>query len=323
MTANDLLVLLRGKGVELAPVGGDLRVSGPPGVLSAELRGLIAASKPELLTLVVAEHAVTMTADGRDILAALSDRGIVVRLAEDGRPWAGPAELITESDRARLAEHRDAVLAALRAEAPASPPEGSEVGSEPAPVPAAPPVCPQCGQQDYMPLGGGWRRCWSCGGRWGPAGHQDPGDPPDLNLTAASLGLTRQPRIVILPRPSEELASSSPEAAIDEAAADYPKGVLCHRDGCRGLGWRRNAETSGWRCRACDGALLPDGSDDLHRHTDDVLAKQEPNGPEPLGVLCRGHGCGGLRWRWDATTGAWRCGKCGGPLPPWLLKEGV
>jgi DNA polymerase I len=116
MTARDLRTLLRGTGVELVSVGGDLRVSCPTGALSAELRGLIAARKAELLTLVVAEA--NLAADGRDILAVLADRGIAVRLAEDGRPWAGPAELIDEADQALLAAHRDAVLAALGSAVP-------------------------------------------------------------------------------------------------------------------------------------------------------------------------------------------------------------
>ncbi len=40
--------------------------------------------------------------------------------------------------------------------------------------------CPACHVMDYLPLGNGWRRCWRCGHRWGPAGTTDPGDPPDL-----------------------------------------------------------------------------------------------------------------------------------------------
>src|SRR5438105_4630931 len=34
--------------------------------------------------------------------------------------------------------------------------------------------CPACGQLDYMPIGRGWRRCWSCGHRWGPRGTAAP-----------------------------------------------------------------------------------------------------------------------------------------------------
>ncbi|HXM54687.1 MAG TPA: bifunctional 3'-5' exonuclease/DNA polymerase [Candidatus Dormibacteraeota bacterium] len=67
-------------------------------------------------------------ADGRDILAALADRGISVRLGDGGRPWAGPTELIDDADRALLAVHRDAILTALRAESPVHVLDG-ELGS--------------------------------------------------------------------------------------------------------------------------------------------------------------------------------------------------
>src|SRR5689334_12881196 len=50
---------------------------------------------------------------GRDILAALADRGITVRLGDDGKLRGGPAELIDEADRALLAANREAVLVAL------------------------------------------------------------------------------------------------------------------------------------------------------------------------------------------------------------------
>lgn len=54
---------------------------------------------------------------GRDILAALRDRGLRVHLGDDGRPRVGPRELVGDADLALLREHRDEVLAALRAEA--------------------------------------------------------------------------------------------------------------------------------------------------------------------------------------------------------------
>jgi DNA polymerase I-like protein with 3'-5' exonuclease and polymerase domains len=196
-----------------------------------------------------------LVADGRDIVAALADRGISLRLGEDGRPLVGPAELIDEADRALLAGHRDAVLAALRIKEPPALPERPEARREPRLVETGHLACPRCSQEDYLPLGGGWRRCWPCGRRWGPAGTQDPGDPADLDRIAARIGLAEVPRWTVHPRAGQELTSSSPEAAIDEAAADYPKGVLCHRDGCRGLGWRRDPGSGGWRCRACGGAL--------------------------------------------------------------------
>jgi DNA polymerase I len=61
--------------------------------------------------------AAQLVADGRGIIAALAHRGISMRLGEDGRPLVGPAELIDEADRALLVAHRDAVLAALHAQA--------------------------------------------------------------------------------------------------------------------------------------------------------------------------------------------------------------
>jgi hypothetical protein len=35
-------------------------------------------------------------------------------------------------------------------------------------------TCSACGELDYMPLGRGWRRCLSCGHRWGPPGTAAP-----------------------------------------------------------------------------------------------------------------------------------------------------
>src|SRR5438876_389280 len=37
-------------------------------------------------------------------------------------------------------------------------------------------TCSACGELDYMPLGRGWRRCWSCGHRWGPPGTAVPAE---------------------------------------------------------------------------------------------------------------------------------------------------
>lgn len=172
-----------------------------------------------------------------EILSQLQAAGIGIRLKGDTlvcRPLGNvPAELAEQ-----IRAHKPELVAIL---------------AEPAPGQTAPLICPRCRQQNYMPLGGGWRRCRSCGRRWGPAGTQDPGDPPDLARTAALLGLTYQPSIWR----TGKLASSSPAAAEYEAASDYPRGVLCRRDGCRGLGWDRDPETGGWRCRAC-GAPLPE-----------------------------------------------------------------
>ena len=350
---QDLLAALRARG-EVSLVQGRLRVRAHQSALTPQLRAEVSTHKPELiaaleaeaagqvdrghviiaaspeggggsqavLDAVAAEH---LVADGRDILAALSERGITVRLADGDQPLVGPADQVDEADRALLAAHRDAVLAALNA--------------GPAPVQTAPPTCPWCRQQNYMPLGSGWRRCWSCGRRWGSASTEDPGDPSDLDRIAALLGLADPPRWTSSPRAGEKLASSSPEAAIDEAASDYPAGVLCQRDGCRGLGWSRDPESGGWRCRACGGPLEGAATTSGTAHgsvpaevspvgpAHEVFGGAEPMAtpttPEPIGVLCRRQGCGSLRWRWDAVVGDWRCRRCGGPLPPWLLKAGA
>ena len=47
--------------------------------------------------------------------------------------------------------------------------------------------CPSCGGMDYLRLVAGWRRCWTCGVRWGRG--RDPGDPHDLKRVADLLGL--------------------------------------------------------------------------------------------------------------------------------------
>jgi DNA polymerase I len=60
--------------------------------------------------------AAQLVADGLDIIAALARRGISLRIDEDGRPLVRPMELVDEADKALLAAHRDAVLAALGAQ---------------------------------------------------------------------------------------------------------------------------------------------------------------------------------------------------------------
>lgn len=49
-------------------------------------------------------------------------------------------------------------------------------------------ACPHCGARDYWPLGEGWRRCWACRRRWGPAGTPDPGEPADLERVRELVG---------------------------------------------------------------------------------------------------------------------------------------
>lgn len=94
------------------------------------------------------------------------------RLALRGRGRALPADLCQE-----LQARRGEVLAKLAQERAGTPPECH---------------CAGCGAIDYMPLGGGWRRCWACGARWGPG--TDPGDPPDLNRISCLLA---PPRVLV------------------------------------------------------------------------------------------------------------------------------
>jgi hypothetical protein len=116
VTAAALLADLRQLGVILTVKGDSLQVDAPRGALTDELRTEIRAHKAELI------RQLQLEADGRDILAALADRGITVRLGADGRPVVRPAHLVDEADRALLAAHREAVLAALKApDEPAEP----------------------------------------------------------------------------------------------------------------------------------------------------------------------------------------------------------
>jgi DNA polymerase I-like protein with 3'-5' exonuclease and polymerase domains len=118
VTPAELLAALRVQ-AEVRLVDGQLEIGAPHGALTPELRTEIAWQKQELVAALEAEAAAAqLTADGRDILAALACRGISVRLGNDGRPLAGPADLVDEADWALLAAHRDAVLAALATAAP-------------------------------------------------------------------------------------------------------------------------------------------------------------------------------------------------------------
>jgi hypothetical protein len=142
VTAADLRQL----GVILTLKGDSLQVDAPRWALTDELRAEIRAHKAELI------RQLQLEADGRDILAALADRGIMVRLGADGRPVVRPAHLVDEADRALLAEHRGAVLAALTASDEAAEP-GSEEWHEP---------CRLCGSRGpcqrrvSTPDGRGW-----------------------------------------------------------------------------------------------------------------------------------------------------------------------
>lgn len=97
------------------------------------------------------------------LLARLRELGIEARSEGGSLLLRGRATLLPADLRQALAEQKSALIALLAAAS--------------APAPAS---CSACGQVDYLPLGGGWRRCWSCGQRWGPPGQADPGDPPGL-----------------------------------------------------------------------------------------------------------------------------------------------
>jgi hypothetical protein len=113
--------------------------------------------------------------NARALLARLRDHGIEVQadggeLRLRGRGGALPPDL----QRAAV-QHKPELLALLGG-------------------PAELPACPSCGQTDYMPIGSGWRRCWSCTRRWGPAEAPDPGDPPDLARLRELLCIPRRRR---------------------------------------------------------------------------------------------------------------------------------
>jgi hypothetical protein len=140
------LAAARAAGLRLLLDGDDLWVE-PAERLTLELRqGLLEAKAAVIRQL-------QLEADGRDILAALAARGIVVRLATDGRPVVRPAHLVDEADRALLAAHREAVLAALKAPDEPAEPEPEEWHSP----------CRLCGSRGpcqsrvSMPDGG-----WTC-----------------------------------------------------------------------------------------------------------------------------------------------------------------
>jgi len=95
------------------------------------------------------------------LLARLRDHGIEARADGDELRLLGRGATLTPDLHRAAVEHKPALLALLRDA-------------------AALPACPSCGQTDYLPIGSGWRRCWPCARRWGPAQTPDPGDPPDL-----------------------------------------------------------------------------------------------------------------------------------------------
>lgn len=105
----------------------------------------------------------------RALLASLRDHGIEVHASDGELQLRGHGAPLPPDLHQAVVQHKPALLAL--------------VGG-----PAALPACPFCGKTDYMPIGSGWRRCWPCGERWGPAEAPDPGNPPDLARVRALLG---------------------------------------------------------------------------------------------------------------------------------------
>jgi hypothetical protein len=105
------------------------------------------------------------------LLASLREHGIEIEVDGDQLRLRGRQAPLTPELRRAAAAYKPALVALLR-----------EAATEP--------ICPTCGRVDYMPLGSGWRRCWTCGRRWGPTRAPDPGDPPDLEQIRDRLGMS-------------------------------------------------------------------------------------------------------------------------------------
>ena len=92
-------------------------------------------------------------------------------------------------------------------------------------------TCSACGELDYMPVGGDWRRCWSCGHRWGPPGPAAPEEGTFGDLARADFQPQRPLRPVDRCRTHELYAHRG-----DHSAWWYPRQYeqplcgLCHPD---------------------------------------------------------------------------------------------
>ena len=158
------------------------------------------------------------------LLCELRRLGVQVE-ASDGRLRTLPVGAVPEDLRPLLIEHRAALLELLGMS------------------------CPRCGQVDYLPLSGGWRRCWACGARWGAG--RDPADPPELQRLAELLRL-RQPERVA-PQPSARRPGWSIRAVLacprcgNRAYSTPPAGQPHRRcDGAHGCGHTWNPEVPSW-----------------------------------------------------------------------------
>jgi hypothetical protein len=90
-----------------------------------------------------------------EVLAQLHAAQIELRIQGD-MLLCRPAAAVSAQLRRAVTDHKSQLLRLLSAKATDSI------------------ICPVCGQLDYMPLGDGWRSCWSCSHRWGPAGSAEP-----------------------------------------------------------------------------------------------------------------------------------------------------
>jgi hypothetical protein len=128
-----------------------------------------------------------------ELLSELRQLGVQVK-AEAGQLHTRPAGAVPAGLRPLLVQYRSALLELVEM------------------------TCPGCGDVDYLSLADGWRRCWTCGTRWGAG--RDPGDPSEVKGLAALLGLQ-------LPEPASTQANAGrPGSAIGS-------GLRCPRCGNR------------------------------------------------------------------------------------------
>lgn len=154
-----------------------------------------------------------------EVLAELQRHGVLVQV-DAGHLRTRPAGAVPEELRPALLEHR-AELVDLVAR-----------------------TCPGCGVVDYLPLAGGWRRCWACGSRWGSG--NDPGDPPGLEAFADRLGLAEgsSPVAVMLRQPGWSIGAVLACPCCGNRVHSTPPAGGPHRrcDGPRGCGHIWNPE---------------------------------------------------------------------------------
>lgn len=115
-----------------------------------------------------------------ELVALARERGIHLWSDAGTLRFRAPAGSLTVDLRERLIAHRHDVLALLERETARPDLRVIHGGLH------IRPRCPRCGESDYLPIGGGRRRCWVCEARWGEG--SDPGDPPELPHVARLLG---------------------------------------------------------------------------------------------------------------------------------------